>query len=337
MAKFSLKKKDAPVEKMTDSEALQHSETKRLKKLVNFDLTTRRNLMGYWFILPFAIGFLLIYLPALVEAFRFSISNIDTTTGDVYQLVKADMNGWYFYYQALKVDPDFLRGIWESMASMLLNVVIIIIYALLMATILNRNISGKGFYRAMLFLPVIVATGIISTAENFQVTTNMVQDIETGTAGSAGSIFSEFDIEILLMSLNINETLTSIVVSAIGNLYGIITCSGVQLIIFLAGLQSISPAIYESATVEGATWWESFWKITIPMISPLILVNTVYTVVDSFTQYGNKVMDGIYELISVEAAYSQAAAQSFVYLAVVGVLICIVVPVINKFVFYENK
>ncbi len=341
MANFSLKKKEktenASVEQLTDQQALKHSATSRLKKMVSFDLTTRRNLMGYWFILPFAIGFLLVYFPALVEAFRFSTHNIDTTSGEVYQLLKADRGGWHFYYQAFVVDPDFLRGIYESSASMLLNVVIIIIYSLLMATILNRSISGKGFYRAMLFLPVIVATGIVSSAQNFEITTNMVQDIETGTAGTAGSIFSEFDIEVLLMSLNINETLTAIVVSAIGNLYGIVTCSGVQLIIFLAGLQSISPAIYESATVEGATWWESFWKITIPMISPLILVNTVYTIVDSFTQYGNQVMDEIYKLITEQASYSDAAARSFVYLAVVGVLICIVVPVINKFVFYENK
>jgi ABC-type sugar transport system permease subunit len=164
----------------------------------------------------------------------------------------------------------------------------------------------------------------------------MVENIEAGSAASAGGVFSEFDIEILLMSLNINETLTNIVVGAISNLYSIVTCSGVQLIIFLAGLQSISPAIYESATIDGATWWEGFWKITIPMISPLILVNTVYTIVDSFTQYGNTVMDAIYELIR-SGSYESASARSFLYLAVVGVLIAIVVPLINKFVFYENK
>ncbi|MBR6548001.1 MAG: sugar ABC transporter permease [Clostridia bacterium] len=321
----------------TTQEALSHPQTKQLKKLRYFDLSTRRNFMGYWFILPFAIGFLLIYLPALIEAFRFSTHDIITSSGTMYTLETNKEGLWYYYNTALVKDPDFIRGIWESMASMLLNVVIIIIYSLLMATILNRNIAGKSFYRAMLFLPVIVATGIIATAENFEVTTNMVQDIEAASAGASGSIFNEFGIEQLMMSLNINDTLSGIVIAAIGNLYGIITCSGVQLIIFLAGLQSISPSIYESATVEGATWWESFWKITIPMISPLILVNTVYTIVDSFTQYGNQVMDEIYKLISENASYSDAAARSFVYLAVVGVLIAIVVPVVNKFVFYENK
>jgi ABC-type sugar transport system permease subunit len=325
-------------EKLADKEALNHTETKKMNKAV-FDLTTRRNLMGYWFVLPFIIGLFCVYFPALIEAFRFSISDIIKESGS-YRLEPAQSPycgpTWGHYYEALVVDPDFLRGIWESASSMLLNVVIIIIYALIMATILNRNISGKGFYRAMLFLPVIVATGIIASAQNFSVSTNMVENIEAGSAASAGGVFSEFDIEILLMSLNINETLTNIVVGAISNLYSIVTCSGVQLIIFLAGLQSISPAIYESATIDGATWWEGFWKITIPMISPLILVNTVYTIVDSFTQYGNTVMDAIYELIR-SGSYESASARSFLYLAVVGVLIAIVVPLINKFVFYENK
>lgn len=337
MFKFSGKTKEQTetVEKLTDNQALKHTETKRLKKLVALDLSTRRNLMGYWFILPFAIGLLCIYIPALIEAFRFSISDIIKESG-AYHLEATARDGWGHYYDALFVDPDFLRGIYETTASMLLNVVIILIYALIMATVLNRNISGKGFYRAILFLPVIVATGVIATADNFTITTSNVSDIESGAVASAGGVFSEFSIEMLLMSLNLNETLTSIVVSAISNLYSIVTSSGVQLIIFLAGLQSISPAIYESATVEGATWWEGFWKITIPMISPLILVNTVYTIVDSFTQYGNSVMDAIYKLIS-SGDYENAAARSFVYLAVVAILIAIVVPIINRFVFYENK
>ncbi len=337
MLNFATKTDAQPetVEKLSDQEALKHSATKKMKKVGGFDLTTRRNLMGYWFVLPFAIGLLAIYIPALIEAFRFSTSDIIKESG-AYHLEQTALNGWGHYNEALRVNPDFLRGIWESTASMLLNVIIIIIYSLIMATVLNRNISGKGFYRAILFLPVIVATGIVSTAENFSISSNMVADIEAGSAAAAGGVFSDFDIEMLLMSLNFNDTLTGIVVSAIGNLYNIVTCSGVQLIIFLAGLQSISPAIYESATVEGATWWESFWKITIPMISPLILVNTVYTIVDSFTQYGNTVMGGIYELIK-NGDYEYASAQSFVYLAVVGILIAIVIPVINKFVFYENK
>lgn len=335
---LNFKKTEQPSQEgqvLSDKEALNHTATKKMKKVGGFDLTTRRNLMGYWFILPFLIGLLCIYLPALFESFKFSTSDIIKESG-TYHLATPSEGMWAHYDFAINKDPDFIRGIWESMASMMLNVIIIIIYSLIMATVLNRNIAGKGFYRAMLFLPVIVATGVIATAQNFTMTVEAHKEIESGALATAGGLFADDGIEALLMSLNFNETLTGIVISAIGNLYSIVTCSGVQLIIFLAGLQSISPAIYESATVEGATWWEGFWKITIPMISPLILVNTVYTIVDSFTQYGNKVMEAIYALIS-GGDYESASARSFLYLAVVGVLIAIVVPIINKFVFYENK
>lgn len=302
-------------------------------KRSKLSLSTRKNLMGYWFVLPFVLGMILLYIPALIEAFRYSVSTIDIIPGS-YEL---NYIGLENYKHVLQVDPTFIRSIFETTGDLFLNVAIILIYSLIMATILNRNIGAKGFYRALLFLPVIIATGVITEAENTTFTnlSSSTLDIEAGAA-IAGGLFSEVDITLLINSLSLSTELTGIVVGAINNIYSIVTSSGVQLIIFLAGLQSISPTVYESATVEGATWWESFWKITIPMISPLILVNMVYTVVDSFTRYGNPVMDGIFKLIS-EAVYTEAAARAFVYLVIVGAIIAIVMAIVNKFVFYENK
>ena len=302
-------------------------------KSSKLSLTTRKNLMGYWFVLPFILGMVLLYIPALVEAFRYSISTIDIIPGS-YELNYIGLDN---YRHVLQVDPTFIRSIFETTGDLFINVAIILIYALIMATILNRNIGAKGFYRALLFLPVIIATGVITEAENTTFTnlSSGTLDIEAGAA-IAGGLFSEVDITLLINALNLSTELTDIVVNAINNIYSIVTSSGVQLIIFLAGLQSISPTVYESATVEGATWWESFWKITIPMISPLILVNMVYTVVDSFTRYGNPVMDGIFGLIS-QAIYTEAAARAFVYLVIVGAIIAIVMAIVNKFVFYENR
>ena len=108
------------------------------------------------------------------------------------------------------------------------------------------------------------------------------------------------------------------------------------MLIFLAGLQSISPAIYESATVEGATWWESFWKITFPMITPMLIVNTVYTVVDSFTAYSNTLMSRIFSTIST-GSYSVASAMSLLYFIVLSVILMIIILIMNRMVFYENR
>lgn len=298
------------------------------RKRSRMDLTARKNVMGYIFILPFLIGLLLIYLPALVESFRFSISDVDKVS---YVFTPV---GLEHYRDAIFGDAYFIRGIVESLGNMLLNVLIILIYSLIIATLLNRNIGGKGFYRAMLFLPVVISTGVIVTADNMSLVSAAALASESGNV--AGGLFTEVDIKLLLNSLSISPQLTSIVSGAIDNIYSIVTNSGVQLIIFLAGLQSISPAIYESATVEGATWWESFWKITIPMISPLILVNMVYTIVDSFTSANNGVMSAIFGKITA-GAYEDASARAFVYLAFVGVIVAVVVAVVNHFVFYENK
>ena len=263
-----------------------------------------------------------------MESFRFSISDVDKVS---YVFTPV---GLEHYRDAIFGDAYFIRGIVESLGNMLLNVLIILIYSLIIATLLNRNIGGKGFYRAMLFLPVVISTGVIVTADNMSLVSAAALASESGNV--AGGLFTEVDIKLLLNSLSISPQLTSIVSGAIDNIYSIVTNSGVQLIIFLAGLQSISPAIYESATVEGATWWESFWKITIPMISPLILVNMVYTIVDSFTSANNGVMSEIFGKITA-GAYEDASARAFVYLAFVGVIVAVVVAVVNHFVFYENK
>lgn len=319
-----------PSQQEPQFEAKEGTVSVKVPKRTKISLTTRRNLMGYWFILPFLIGLVFIYAPSFVEAIMYSFYTLKFEGG--LSLVDPGLS---YYNQILFVDPDFLRGIFESTGTMFLNVVIILIYSLIIATILNRNIGAKGFYRAILFLPVIVATGIITKVDNMDLVRGSAA-LSEDAASVASGLFSEFDITILLESLNLSPSLTEIVSNAVNNIYTIITSSGVQLIIFLAGLQSISPAVYESATVEGATWWESFWKITIPMISPLILVNLVYTVVDSFTRYGNVVMDGIFQDIQ-DASYSVASAKSLVYLLIVGIFLGIVVAITNRFVFYENK
>ena len=294
-------------------------------------LTTRRNLMGWVFILPFVIGFIMVFAPSLILSFRFGFNDIiNSSTG--YSLEGV---GFHYYRQILVIDPDFLRGIFESTGSMFLNVFIVLIYALLIATILNRNISGKGFYRAILFLPVVISTGVIALVDGAALSGgHKAMDMVSGEV--MGGLFTETDITMLLDSFNISGGFTDVIVSAANNVYKIITSSGVQLVIFLAGLQSISPAIYESATVEGCTWWESFWKITIPMISPLILVNLVYSVVDSFTSADNSVMKGVYGDIG-QANFSLGSAKGFFYLLIVGVVLMVLVAIVNRFVFYENK
>ena len=109
------------------------------------------------------------------------------------------------------------------------------------------------------------------------------------------------------------------------------------MLIFLAGLQSISPAIYESCSIDGASSWETFWKITFPMISPMILVNAVYTVIDSFTSADNNVMRYIDTIYEEGDGMVKSSAMSWIYFLIVLILLGIVGGIISSFIFYQRK
>ena len=133
--------------------------------------------------------------------------------------------------------------------------------------------------------------------------------------------------------MKVGTELVSYVVGLVNNVYSIINYSGVQMLIFLAGLQSISPAIYEACQIEGASGWETFWKITFPMISPMILVNAVYTVIDSFTRSNNPAMSFIAKYPEAEVSL----AMSWMYFLIVMLIIGVIAAIASSFVFYQRR
>jgi ABC-type spermidine/putrescine transport system permease subunit II len=161
-------------------------------------------------------------------------------------------------------------------------------------------------------------------------------DIDTGSGTSAtDEIISVMDIEMLFANMKVGTGLVTYVVKLVNDIYDIINRSGVQMLIFLAGLQSISPAIYEACDIEGATAWETFWKITFPMISPMILVNGVYTIIDSFTSEANIVMS--YIANKYDAGRELATAMSWIYFVVIMAIIGIVALIASSYVFYQKR
>ena len=137
--------------------------------------------------------------------------------------------------------------------------------------------------------------------------------------------------------MKVGTEIVDYVVTAINNIYDIVNRSGVQMLIFLAGLQSISPAIYESCQIDGASSWETFWKITFPMISPMILVNGVYTIIDSFTTDSNSVMKFIANKYTQTNGNVISSAMSWVYFLIVMLIVGIVAAIFSSVVFYQKK
>ena len=137
--------------------------------------------------------------------------------------------------------------------------------------------------------------------------------------------------------MQIGTELLDYVANYVNQIYNIINRSGVQMLIFLAGLQSISPAIYESCAIDGASAWETFWKITFPMISPMILANTIYTVIDSFTSQSNTVMNYISSVYQEAGGQVISSAMSWMYFLIVMGIIAVVTALLSAYIFYQKR
>ena len=302
-------------------------------------LERRRARAGWLFILPFLIGFVLIYLPMVKDSIVFSFSKINAGTGG--GAYTTEFVGWDNYKEALLVDPDFVQTLVKGLQQLAFDIPAIIIFSLFMAVMLNQNMAGRGVFRAIFFIPVILSTGIMETIASGDILYNYAEEsggIDSGAGSNAASnLISSKDLQKLFANMKVGTEIVDYVVTAINNIYGIVNRSGVQMLIFLASLQSISPAIYESCKIDGATAWETFWKVTFPMITPMILVNAVYTIIDSFTTESNVVMTFISNKYSSSNGQVLSSAMSWIYFLIVIVIVAVIAAIISAFVFYQRK
>ena len=311
-----------------------HGGTPKKKKKKIASLDRRKSRAGWVFVLPFIIGLLLIYIPIIFDSILLSFQ--DVTINQEGQVVKTFV-GWANYREAIMGDVGFAENLWKGLGKLAFDIPAIIIFSLFMAVMLNQKMVGRAAFRAIFFIPVILSTGLMESIESQNIFSDeMESEIENGSgASTASEIVSAMDVERLFANMKIGTGIVDYVTKAINNIYDIVNRSGVQMLIFLAGLQSISPAIYESCSIDGATEWETFWKITFPMISPMILVNGVYTIIDSFTTDSNVVMKYI------KNAYSKgeeiSTAMSWIYFLIVILIVALGAAIFSAFVFYQRR
>jgi len=294
-------------------------------------LDKRKSRSGWLFVLPFIIGFVFIYFPMLFDSIKLTFIQADGAFGfqnynDALMTVKVG-------------DSTFLQVLVEGLGQMIFDIPAIIIFSLFMAVLLNQKMAGRALFRAIFFVPVILSTGIMEEIAAQNKMSDAISDgMNTGEGeeNSSEQIVNSLDIAMLFSNMKIGTGLVELVTEWINNIFNIVNRSGVQMLIFLAGLQSISPAIYESCQIDGASAWETFWKITFPMISPMILVNAVYTVIDSFTAGSNKVMTFINNA-SAQVGGGVRSAMSWMYFLVVIVIVLAVAGICSAFVFYQRR
>lgn len=291
-------------------------------------LEQKKGNWGWLFIAPWLIGFITLFAVPLFQSLRYSLSELSLTPSGI----SLDFIGVSNYQQALTYHVDYNRTLIEALLDMLVNVPLIVIFSLLVATLLNQKFKGRMVARAIFFLPVILASGVIASIESGDFLQSMMQQGGPSNLEDTGGMRSS-QLERMLIGSGMNEVIISYLTGAVDRIYDIISASGVQIIIFLAGLQAIPSHLYEVSNIEGATPYEAFWKITFPMISPLILTNVIYSVIDSFT--GNDMTTLIQQTAFQQFNFGLSAAMSWIYFLIIAVTLAIVTYFISKKVFYQ--
>ncbi len=306
------------------------------RKVVSLD--KRKAHAGWLFVLPFVIGFIAIYLPVILDSLKYSFCSLKIIPGGGYELTFV---GFENYQKALFEDPSFVQILLAGLKQLVLDVPAIVIFSLFMAVLLNGKILGRAAFRAIFFIPVILSTGIISNIDAAN-TLNEYMGSASGIDDGSGSstvtqIVSFTDVSWLFSSMQVGTELLTYAIRLVNNIFNIINRSGVQMLIFLAALQSISPAIYESCSIDGATVWETFWKITIPMVSPMILVNAIYTLIDSFTSESNTIMSYIDTVYNQPGGNVLSTAMSWIYFLIVILAVAVVAAILSAYIFYQKR
>lgn len=309
-----------------ESSADTAKKPKRQRKKMAYE--KKQGFVGFMFILPWLIGFLVFFLVPIITSIQFSLNEVAVLDG-----YKLTWNNFDNYVSIFSSGATFLKNLTASFTELLINVPIILVFSLFVAVLLNRKFIGRGIARAVFFLPVIVTTGVVMSAFNGTGAGDTSKVFEGDV--SNGVLFSAFDAKELLFELGLDDRITFYMSTVADRIFDVIWNSGIQILLFLAALQSISPALYEACDVEGATAWEKFWLITFPSVSPIILVNIVYTIVDTFSNPSNPVLAQINSSITVTFNYGVAAAMSWVYFAIILLIIGAVFLVLKKFIFYS--
>lgn len=268
--------------------------------------STREALYGYAFVGIWIIGFIVFTALPLGQTLFYSLNQVSVTaTGINLRFVE-----WQNYTRALFTDPTFTGLLIEYAAQTLVSVPIILIFSLIIALFLNQDFKLKGVFRTIFFLPVVITSGPV------------IQELVAQGATSVPGLEIENIQEFLsgfppYLSSPIEYLLTSFIL--------ILWFSGVQILIFLSALQKIDRSTYEAAAIDGASSWESFWKITLPSLTGTMLIVAFYTIIILSHFSENPVVKYIYsQTYAVQGGIGYASAMSFLYFFVLILLLAIV-------------
>lgn len=301
----------------------------KLKKS-RLSLEQRSTLTGHAFILPFYIGFILFYLTSLVKSVYYVFCNV---TFDVTGVL-TEFTGLENLKYIFNTDLDFKSNLINAVSELCWKTPVILIMSLILAMIANRKIKMRPIVRAVFFLPVIISSGVVlDTIKEDSVASLMM----SGTVVSAtGEVIHHSSLTSLLVETGLNEQMVNFFSNITSNIFEVMFNCGIPMMIYMAALQGISPSLYEASAVEGATAWDNFWKITLPMITPTILINLVYIIVDSFASSNQAVMRQVMNSVEL-LRLGDASAMVWVFCLVIAVIFGVLFAIFNRLKIFESN
>ena len=301
------------------------------KKKKKIGLTRHRARLGYAFISPFIIGFIFFMIKPLYQSLTMSLSAVDVSVNGFVM----EWNNYGNYIRAFTVDPEFNRLLLTSIATMFYRSLATIVFSFFVALLLNQKFKGRALVRSIFFLCVILSSGVLVGLEYKNALLSQLKATieEQGNSNTITVVLEEILVSNTGGVNGVSGKLFKTLFEIIDSIYDVAMASGIQIIIFLSGLQNIPPSMYEAADMEGCTSWERLWKITVPMVSPLLSVCWVYTIIDFFTKTDNAIMKKINDVMIGQLNYGFSSALAWIYFIVVMALIGLTSLLISKVVY----
>ncbi len=291
---------------------------KKLKK--NRGIDAIKDKYGQLFTTPWFIGIIIFFLIPMAQSIYFSFSEVTVVPGGM----DISFVGLKNYKNILLEDPDYLKNLSEAITSFLYQIPVILLLSLVLALFLNQKFRGRLFFRALFFLPVIIATGTVITWL-FKTTDSDLNNLGVSESYTA----SMFSVKDIINWLQIDGRIAEYITRTISKIFDLIWSCGIQTVLFLAGLQSIPGTLYEASRVEGATKWEEFWFITFPMLSRVTLLVTVFTIVEQMTSTRIRMVSKTYSMMTA-GTYDKTSAMLWFYFLVVGGLMGILLLIYDR-------
>ncbi len=278
-------------------------------------LESRRKRQPLLFLAPWLVGTFVFFILPVMYSLAISFSDLKNSS-----TLEMSWAGFEHYHYALFVDTGFVPQLLEVFKVTILQTPIIVIFSLFIAILLNRKFHGRGIFRTIFFLPVILGTGFV-----------MEQLMDQGVQENAMQVVSSLILQDDVV-LYLGQKGTELVQGFLTLLTQVFWRSGVQIVIFVAGLQKIPDSLYEAAKIDSANSWETLWYVTLPMIGPMILLNTIFTFVDYFTDAQNHVIALLDYLMFTYAKFEYAAAAGWLYFLLIFVLLGITTLILRPIV-----